>query len=137
MIWNVEIQNEYNNLYILLREYIWDFTVVCDIADLEISCYQTCPDIPKIREQLSKLKIAISNTLMDDEDLQEEFDTFNNLLDESEDTYYAEIPIVQTIIQDEDGDFEDDFEDDDYDFDDIVKDGAEDFEDENFEETNR
>lgn len=151
MIWNVELQNEYNNLYILLREYIWDFNIVCKIADLEISCYQTCPDIPIIKEQLSKLKYAISNTVRDNEDLQEEFDIFEDLLDKSNDTYYADIPIVQATVQKSESEL-DDIEDpeidnldnieDDYDFDDMVKDESEneeseELEDENFEENNQ
>ncbi len=127
MIRNVDIQNEYVDLYTLFRNYIWDYSTVCKLADLEVRCYETCPDIPKIQESLWKLKSDIINTLHDDEEMLAVFDEFEDLLESSNNEYYVDLPSVQEVIQEDE--FEDDLVDEDFDED------AEDLEDENFEES--
>ena len=148
MIRNIDIQNEYVDLYKLFRDYIWDYSVVCKLADLEVRCYETCPNIPGIQESLWKLKSSILNTLQDDDEMVEVFDEFEKLLEDSNNEYYVDLPIVKETIQEKDhednfeDDFEDDFEEesfDDKDFEDFDEDledesDMEDIEDENFEE---
>lgn len=140
MIRNVDIQNEYVDLYKLFRDYIWDYSVVCKLADLEVRCYETCPNIPGIQESLWKLKSSILNTLQDDDEMVEAFDEFEKLLEDSNNEYYVDIPIVKETIQEKDR--EDDFEEESFndkdfeDFDEDLEDESdmEDIEDENFEE---
>lgn len=127
MIRNVDIQNEYVDLYTLFRNYIWDYSTVCKLADLEVRCHETCPDIPKIQESLWKLKSDIINTLHDDEEMLAVFDEFEDLLESSNNEYYVDLPSVQEVIQEDE--FEDGLIDEDFDED------AEDLEDENFEES--
>lgn len=87
MIRSSDIQNAYVELYKTLRVYIWDYMIVCAIADLEIACFETCPNIPNIKQLLRELKVKIPNTLSKDEDMQAAFDEFEELLNDSNDTY--------------------------------------------------
>ena len=96
LISNNQIQNAYNDLYSLLRQYIWGYEVVEAIADLEVACYQTCPDLPNIRQLLKKLKtLAILDEK--DEDLDACFSEFEDLLNES-DEYYVKLVNVGEIL---------------------------------------
>ena len=84
-----QIQNSYNDLYVQLREYIWPATIVANIADLEIACYKAFPDIPYIKYQFNRLKTDCLR-YVDDEELQEAFEDFDEMIDGSE-TLYAKL----------------------------------------------
>lgn len=95
-----QIQNSYIKLYKQLREYIWPYEVVKDIANLEISCFQTFPSLDDIKLNLSKLKQKCLRYLDIDDDqlVLEEFDDMSELLD-SEDTLFAKIQTRSTEVQ--------------------------------------
>ena len=40
-----ELQNLYNDIYVQMRMYIWDFGTIELLADFEIAVYQRFPDI--------------------------------------------------------------------------------------------
>lgn len=101
MISNTELQNAYVELYKILRNYIWDYNTVVKIADLEIACFQTCPNLGEVKFQLSRLKLSCINTIHEDEDLLGAFDEFDELLNSSN-TYYVKIDKVNEVIQNED-----------------------------------
>ena len=128
LISSYEFQNDYVNLYKTLREYILDFKTVCAIADLEISCYESCPNVQNIKLRLQDLKREVSKTLQDDEEMQEAFEQFEDLLEESNDTYYCPLGSVtvnlDNVVDVEEDDYED-YEEDNGDFEDYEDYGEE------------
>lgn len=97
-----EFQMAYVNLYKILRNYIWDFKVVCQIADLELSCYESCPNIQNIKVRLETLKQSMFNMVRENDELREAFEQFEELIEESNNTYYCPIERVNEVIEDED-----------------------------------
>lgn len=87
MISSKKIQGAYNNLYACLRNYIWPINAVEDIADLEISVYQTFPDVDRIKRNFSKLEYNSKPLYKDDEDLAKSADKFRTMLDECDSIY--------------------------------------------------
>lgn len=100
MINYADIQNAYNDLYVEVRKYIWSFPAVEALADLEIACYQTCPDINNIKQALNRFRQYALEVMYDDEDMTETFDDFAELLD-SDDTTYAKLNKVQEVLENE------------------------------------
>lgn len=82
-----DVQLEYNDLYIQMRKYIWDFRVVEALADLELACYDACVDLDKVKEcfyQLQKLVIHVINA---DDEFKEQFSIFDKFLQDTQELY--------------------------------------------------
>lgn len=91
------IQSAYVNLYKQLRRYVWDFSIVELIADLEVACFKAFPDINDIIKKYEKLDRDIRLTIKDDEDLNKELDKFRDTIsDESE--VYVKLYSVKEVI---------------------------------------
>lgn len=63
------LQQCYNQLYVLLRNIIWPFSVVENIANLEISVYSAFPDCNLVIRCIDQLSTSIQNSVRDN-DLQ-------------------------------------------------------------------
>lgn len=98
MISYKSIQRAYDNLYKVIREYIWGFPVVEALADLEIESYKTCPDIVRVRSKLNNLKLQVLDVIREDEELDKAFENFNTLISESDDVY-AKLTQVKEVVQ--------------------------------------
>lgn len=98
MINAMDLRNSYNKLYTEFRRYIWDFKIVEYLADLEIECYNTCPNIPEVRLAFMKLKQGVRDVLRDDEDLEKVFDSFDKLIQESDEAY-VKLNQVNEVVQ--------------------------------------
>ena len=100
MISYAEIQNAYNKVYAEIRKYIWDFSVVAALADLEIAVYKTCQDLSDIRTKYYRLRSMVSEVLYTDEDLKKRLDYFEDLVTNNE--VYVKLNMVNEVISDED-----------------------------------
>ena len=103
MISNTEVQLLYNDLYVQMRKYIWDFDAVCALADLEEAAYHTCVDMAEVNRALRKLRSTCYAQILEDEELKAAFDAFDDIADETE--TYAKLYQVKEVIQ-HDEDFE-------------------------------
>lgn len=81
------IQNKYNDLYVQMRKYLWDYRCVEALADLELSVYQRIPSIIDIRNRFNSLKFEVHDVYMEDEDFKKCFDEFESLINESDQVY--------------------------------------------------
>lgn len=97
MISSFDIQNAYNALYKELRKYIWDFSVVVALADLEVAVYKRFQDIHDVKMKFYRLRSDISDVIYSDEDLKYAVDNFGELL--NEDTVYVKINQVEEVLQ--------------------------------------
>lgn len=95
MITATSIQSKYIDLYTCLREYIWSTDAVEAIANLEVECYETFPDINSIKSCLNKLRNIIRYEVLD-EDIDNSMDNFTEFLN-SDDTVYANLKSFKEV----------------------------------------
>ena len=75
VITSSDIQVRYEKLYKFLMEYLWEFSVVQEIADLELAIFKRFPDKDEMQRCLNKLKLSISQTYKElSEDDQTDFE---------------------------------------------------------------
>lgn len=79
---SVIIQNKYISLYKLLRNYLWNFQTVEDIAELEMECFRALPDVDRIKMKLNAISNAAIYVIRDDDKLRECLDSFYELLED-------------------------------------------------------
>ncbi len=97
MISSALLQRAYDDLYIKVRKYFWSYEAVRALADLEVATYKACPDLNEIKHTLNNFKYYAYQVLLDDEDLAETFENFEELLDSS-DTVYKNLEKVNEVI---------------------------------------
>ena len=97
MISSSAIQNAYNGLYKELRKYIWDFSVVAALADLEIATYKRFQNLSDVRTKFYRLRSQITDVLHTDEDLKDAIDAFENILEDQE--VFVKINQVEEVLQ--------------------------------------
>lgn len=93
-----ELQNAYNDLYMQLAEYIWDFDVVTKIAKLEVETYKIFIDINAAREAYSTLYSAVNLTIKIDDELKAAFDNYKKVLNNIVDRQFANVYQVSEVI---------------------------------------
>ena len=82
-----DLQLEYNDLYIQMRKYIWDFRVVEALADLELACYDACVDLDEVKNCFYALQKLVIHVMNEDEEFKEQFDTFDKFLQDIKEIY--------------------------------------------------
>ena len=73
VVTSADIQVAYEHLYSILMDFLWEFHVVQDIANLEISIFQKFPDKNDMQRCLQKLKFEIQytyNALAEDDKME-------------------------------------------------------------------
>lgn len=93
---SVIIQNKYISLYKLLRNYLWNFQTVEDIAELEMECFRALPDADRIKMKLNAVSNAAIYVIRDDNKLKECLDSFYELLNDS--SVCKKILISQEVV---------------------------------------
>lgn len=93
---SVIIQNRYISLYKLLRNYLWNFQTVEDIAELEMECFRALPDVDRIKMKLNAVSNAAIYVIRDDDKLKECLDSFYGLLNDS--SVCKKILISQEVV---------------------------------------
>lgn len=96
---NIHLQQAYIKLYRHLRDFIWDFSVVELIADLEVESFTTFPDVDKLRKTTNKLDIEFRDLLKDEdnEDFKTTWNSFKDIVNNNSE-YYHKIHEVKEVI---------------------------------------
>lgn len=106
VITSSDIQVKYEQLYEFLMEYLWEFTTVQALADLEIAIFKRFPDKDEMIRCLRKLKSEISYTYneMAADDLEDFKEAFEDLEETIEDygESSCELYSVEELIDDPD-----------------------------------
>jgi len=97
MIGTGDIRNAYNYLYEQIRNYIWGFPVIEKLADVEVGCYSTCPDVLKIRSDFAQLNLLIRDVAKEDEELQKAVDNFSELINSSDEAYAKLLKVDEEV----------------------------------------
>ncbi len=97
MISYATIQHAYNDLYVEVRKYLWEFPAVEALADLELACYQACPDLDNVRRQLSRFK-SYARCVDDDKDLNDAISAFEDILSDADETF-VKLTKLNEVVQ--------------------------------------
>ena len=92
-----DIQSAYNNLYKVLRNYFWPIDTVEKLAELEIECYKSFPDISALRSLFEKLFLDIRECAAENEELSKQCDKFREIV-QSSDSIYNKLTKVNEVI---------------------------------------
>ncbi len=84
---STDIQAAYNELYVAMRQYIWDFRIVELLADLEIACYQACLNIDKVRQCFDSLECSVRHVASADSEFKQSFEDFRDVIEDVSDIY--------------------------------------------------
>lgn len=98
MISNYELQQAYNDLYAVLRMYIWEYDVIDAIANLEIAVYETLADVNAVKNAFRKLDTLVRPVSQRDEDVKNAMKEFSDVID-SADSVYCKLTQVNEVIQ--------------------------------------
>lgn len=98
MVSQSDLKNCYNDIYRVLRDYIWSYPVIDALADLEISVYQACPDIVAVRTNFYRLDQLVRDVKFDDDEFKKAFDRFSDCMNE-DDVVYTKLDRVNEVTQ--------------------------------------
>lgn len=101
MLTSPNLQQAYIEMYKAIREYIWDFRTVETLANLEIETFVAFPNLLKVKQLYSELKLLTNDVAAEDKDLEKSMQKFGDLL-EDVNSLYLKPYIVNEVIQDAD-----------------------------------
>ena len=87
MLNSMDLRLAYNEFYASMRNYIWDFQVVCNLADIETAVYMAFPDMGDIYVKLRQIYPMISETMKDDKELEDSYNDFLELSSTTDELY--------------------------------------------------
>ena len=104
LVTSSDIQVQYEKLYKFLMEFLWEFTTVQALANLEIAIYKRFPDKEEMERCLRDLKKDISYTYNemsedDDEEFKEAFEDLEAAIEDyDEEDTSCELYAVEEVI---------------------------------------
>lgn len=101
MLTSPNLQQAYIDMYKALREYIWEFRTVETLANLEIETFVAFPNLLKVKQLYSELKLLTNEVAAEDEELEKSMKKFGDLL-ENVNSLYLKPYVVNEVIQDAD-----------------------------------
>ena len=115
VITSSDLQAKYEKLYTFLMDFLWEFSTVQALADLEISIFKRFPDQDEMLKCLRKLKADISHTYNelakdDEEDFKDAMEDLEKAIEDFENPG-CELYCVEEFVSDsEDVSAADDFD---------------------------
>ena len=90
LITSSDLQVKYEHLYKFLMDFLWEFTTVQALANLELAIFKRFPDKEEMLKCLNDLKIEISATYNelaedDEKEFQETFDDLETAINDFDD----------------------------------------------------
>lgn len=101
MLTSPNLQQAYIDMYKALREYIWEFRTVETLANLEIETFVAFPNLLKVKQLYSELKLLTNEVAAEDKELEKSMKKFGDLL-ENVNSLYLKPYVVNEVIQDAD-----------------------------------
>lgn len=96
MISQKDLARQYVKLYECVRQYIWPYETVEDLAELEIAAYNLFPDLEDVRRKFDKFYRDIELECLEDEELNKQVKAFKAII-ESEDPVYSKLTKVNEV----------------------------------------
>lgn len=105
VITSSDIQVAYEQFYLFMMQYLWEFPVVQDLANLEIAIFKRFPDKEEMQKCLRELNYSVSATYTeleqdDKPEFKEAYETLEYAINDFEDPG-CELYSVQEILNDD------------------------------------
>lgn len=105
VITSSDIQVAYEQFYLFMMQYLWEFPVVQDLANLEIAIFKRFPDKEEMQKCLRELNYSVSATYTelgqdDKPEFKEAYETLESAINDFEDPG-CELYSVQEILNDD------------------------------------
>lgn len=104
MISSQDFRNSYEDFYRDLREYLWPYSVLEELAEVEVDIFTSFIDFEKLQKDFKKLSQSIKEALAEDELLSKSYANLSKLIEneyEPNDQYLI-IQRVEEVNPDED-----------------------------------
>lgn len=105
VITSSDIQVAYEQFYLFMMQYLWEFPVVQDLANLELAIFKRFPDKEEMQKCLRELNYSVSATYTeleqdDQPEFKEAYETLESAINDFEDPG-CELYSVQEILNDD------------------------------------
>lgn len=90
-----DFRNIYEKFYAQLRNYLWPYKTLKELADVEVDIYSAFIDIDKLQNDLNKLYTSIKDVFKDDPNLEKSYNLLFELANVEEPTFYSRLNMVQ------------------------------------------
>ena len=92
-----ELRNAYIKFYDAMRNYLWSYETLENLANAEVGIYTAFIDVPKLQFYLDKVWSDIKEVCKDDEVLRTTYQHLRDIVDPVDETIYAKLPKVQEV----------------------------------------
>lgn len=90
-----DYRNAYEKFYSAMRHYLWPYSTIEELAEVEVDIYTAFIDTVKLRADLSKLYSSIRDVCKDDDRLKDTYKSLSELLDTRDPSPYVRLLRVQ------------------------------------------
>lgn len=99
MLSSADFQREYDYMYSLLRNYIWEFPIVEALADVEVDTYDSFIDRDKLKNDFRKFYSMVYSIIRaeEDQELLDSLDRFKELIESESPSYFSLERVHETI----------------------------------------
>lgn len=101
MITLTDLTRQYIKMYEVVRQYIWPYATVEDLANLEVAIYNRFPDIGDVKSKFDKFYRDIQLECKDDEELDSAVNALKEVI-YSDDSMYSPLSKVNEVYEYED-----------------------------------
>lgn len=92
-----DFRNAYEKFYARMRNYLWPYSTLQYLADIEVNIYSSFVDIEKFKNDLNKLYSAIREVCVDDEKLSKAYKDLEKLTLVDDPSYYYSLYKVEEV----------------------------------------
>jgi hypothetical protein len=89
-----DFRNIYEKFYNLMRNYLWPYQTLKELANLETDIYAAFIDFNQLEADFSKLRSSIKDACKDDDKLAECANKIQSMLGTKGECYFARLPRV-------------------------------------------
>jgi len=92
-----DFRNVYEKFYNSMRRYLWPFSVLQELAEVETNIYSAFIDISKLKVDFSKLYSSIKDALKEDAELKKYANKLDNLVNNQDTATYFRLLRVNEV----------------------------------------
>ena len=97
LISSQDLQNVYEKFYARMRNYLWPYKTLQELAQVEVGIYTRFIDLEKLEADLNRLRISLRDVIDDDDKLRKSFDDLMDIVVSENDGQYSRLPSVQEV----------------------------------------
>ena len=94
MLASRDFMNKYEKFYDAIRQYLWPYDVLEELAEVEVDIYSAFIDRPKLQQDFAKLRKSIKDVLEEDDYFRKTTKELEDLVnDEDLDSYHTLVQV--------------------------------------------